>query len=70
MAAVAGRKRPAAPPCRLEEYTAREEAHQKTLLCVNRLWEELNASISFIQYRWELARLLPPLLSGLLLHLI
>ncbi|KAL4423868.1 hypothetical protein ABPG75_001169 [Micractinium tetrahymenae] len=36
---------------RLEEVAAKEEARQETLLCVNRLWEELNASIGFIQYR-------------------
>lgn len=36
---------------RLEEAAAKEDAHQATLLCVNRLWEELNASIGFIQYR-------------------
>lgn len=30
---------------------SKEEAHQETLLCVNRLWEELNASIGFVQYR-------------------
>lgn len=37
---------------RVEEAEAKEEAHQATLLCVNRLWEELNASIGFIQYRY------------------
>jgi hypothetical protein len=40
------------PACRLEEVAAKEEDYQETLLCVNRLWEELNASIGFIQYRW------------------
>ncbi len=39
-------------PCRrLEELSAKEEERHETLLCVNRLWEELNASIGFIQYR-------------------
>ena len=37
--------------CRLEEASAKEEERQLTLLCVNRLWEELNASIGFIQFR-------------------
>ncbi|PSC73290.1 E3 ubiquitin-ligase BRE1-like 2 isoform A [Micractinium conductrix] len=36
---------------RLEEVQAQEAARQETLLCVNRLWEELNASIGFIQFR-------------------
>ncbi|PRW61074.1 E3 ubiquitin- ligase BRE1-like 2 [Chlorella sorokiniana] len=36
---------------RLEELAAKEEERHETLLCVNRLWEELNASIGFIQYR-------------------
>lgn len=35
----------------MEAVSAKEEARQETLLCVNRLWEELNASIGFIQYR-------------------
>ena len=39
---------------RLEEVQAQEAARQETLLCVNRLWEELNASIGFIQFRWVL----------------
>ena len=43
---------PPPPSCRLEEVAAKEEDYQETLLCVNRLWEELNASIGFIQYRW------------------
>ena len=38
-------------PGRLEELAAKEEERHETLLCVNRLWEELNASIGFIQYR-------------------
>ena len=37
--------------CRLEELAAKEEERHETLLCVNRLWEELNASIGFIQDR-------------------
>jgi hypothetical protein len=36
---------------RLEERAAREDAQQETLLAVNRLWDELNASIAFVQYR-------------------
>ncbi|KAI3432441.1 hypothetical protein D9Q98_003994 [Chlorella vulgaris] len=36
---------------KLLEAATREEAYQETLLCVNRLWEELNAAIGFIQYR-------------------
>lgn len=38
--------------CRLEQSAEREEAYQETLLCVNRLWEELNGAIGFVQYRW------------------
>lgn len=42
------------PARRLEELSAKEEERHETLLCVNRLWEELNASIGFIQFRCRL----------------
>jgi hypothetical protein len=53
--------------CRLLEAATREEAYQETLLCVNRLWEELNAAIGFIQYRYGnvCACMLPPLLGNM-----
>lgn len=30
-----------------------EEVQQETLLHVNRAWDELNASIDFLRYRWD-----------------
>lgn len=44
---------PHTPPlaCRLEGLADEEEQYKETLLCVNRLWDELNSSIAFLQYR-------------------
>lgn len=36
---------------RLEEAEEAEAKRQETLLCVNRLWEELNSAIAFLNYR-------------------
>lgn len=36
--------------CKLQED---EEVQQETLLHVNRAWDELNASIDFLRYRWD-----------------
>jgi hypothetical protein len=36
---------------RLDEAQDREERQQETLRCVSRLWDELNSSIGFLQYR-------------------
>lgn len=37
--------------CRIEELSKKEERRNETLLCVNRLWEELNSCIAFLHYR-------------------
>lgn len=36
---------------RLEEQSKKEERWQETLLCVNRVWEELNSTIAFLGFR-------------------
>jgi len=35
----------------LDDLQDKEEERQETVLCVNRLWEELNGSISFLSFR-------------------
>jgi cob(I)alamin adenosyltransferase len=36
---------------RVTELEEQENARRETLLCVNRLWEELNDSLSFLSFR-------------------
>ena len=38
----------------LDDLQDEEELRQETVLCVNRLWEELNGSISFLSFRYVL----------------
>jgi predicted RNase H-like nuclease (RuvC/YqgF family) len=35
----------------LDDVQDKEEERQEIILCVNRLWEELNSSISFLSFR-------------------
>ena len=37
---------------RIDELVERETPWKETLLCVNRLWEELNETIAFLRYRY------------------
>lgn len=36
---------------RIDELEAKEQGRQESLLLVNRLWEELNSSIAFLQFK-------------------
>ena len=38
----------------IDDLQEKEEERQETVLCVNRLWEELNGSIAFLSYRYAL----------------
>jgi hypothetical protein len=40
----------------LDELQDKEEERQETVLCVNRLWEELNGSISFLSFRYVFSK--------------
>ena len=35
----------------LDDLESKEEERQETVLCVNRLWEELNGAVSFLSFR-------------------
>jgi len=36
---------------KVDELQEKEEGCQDTVLCVNRLWEQLNGALAFLQYR-------------------